>query len=70
MHRGRLNIALSERALSTRTRLRNRPSAGKRPDADMRLRHYSHVAGGLIVSNEARPSPPFEVNGYFRPSRF
>jgi hypothetical protein len=31
----------------------------------MRLRHYRHVAGGLIVSNEARLSPTVEVNGYF-----
>jgi hypothetical protein len=66
MHRSRFNVILSERSLNTETS--GSPIGFQhetRTESDMMLQHYRHVAGGLIVGNEARPSPPFEVNKFF-----
>ena len=66
MHRGRFNAILSERSLNTETS--GSPIGFQqetRPQSDMRLQHYGHVAGGLIVGNEARVSRTTAVNGSF-----
>lgn len=71
MHRGRFNAILSERSLNTETS--GSPIGFQqetRTESDMRLRHYRHVARGLIVGNEVRVSRTTEVNGSFLPSRF
>ena len=71
MHRGRFNAILSERSLNTE--ISGSPIGFQqetRTESDMRLQHYRHVAGGLIVGNEVRVSLPFELNGFFWPSRF
>lgn len=71
MHRGRFTAILSERSLNTETS--GSPIGFQqetRPQSDMRLQHYRHVAGGLIVGNEVRVSRTTEVNRSVLPSGF